>query len=139
MDHYTIFDLPISVTNEISASPSRPSCDSLNNPLLPPDQINRNDTDTLGVLFAPGDSTVVQTGSGGDMGPQKPEAKPGNEARERRRCRPLAWRCSLDLLGCGGRGHASGNQLPVCNSMRGRLPTRSLVSREGSNQCTCTV
>jgi hypothetical protein len=39
-DYYTIFDLPIQVTNQISASNSRPSCDSLNNPLLRNNQIN---------------------------------------------------------------------------------------------------
>ena len=79
-DHYTIFDLPISVTNSISNDSSRPSCASLNNPLLPPDEINRNDTDTLGVLFAPGGATVVQTGDAGGsgMGPPKPTAGPGN-------------------------------------------------------------
>ncbi len=31
---YTIFDLPIEVTNSISASSDRVSCESLNNPLL---------------------------------------------------------------------------------------------------------
>jgi hypothetical protein len=39
-DYYTIFDLPIQVTNEISASSARPSCDSLSNKLLPADQGN---------------------------------------------------------------------------------------------------
>ncbi|KAL2060267.1 hypothetical protein VTL71DRAFT_9662 [Oculimacula yallundae] len=33
-DLYTIFDLPIKVTNLISESGTRPSCDGLNNPLL---------------------------------------------------------------------------------------------------------
>ncbi|KAH8884480.1 hypothetical protein GQ53DRAFT_391210 [Thozetella sp. PMI_491] len=76
VDHYTIFDLPISVTNEIPDDLTRPSCDDLNNPLLSPDEINMNDTDTLGPLFAPGDSTVVQSSgtSGSGLGPSKPEA-----------------------------------------------------------------
>ncbi|KIN04703.1 hypothetical protein OIDMADRAFT_156929 [Oidiodendron maius Zn] len=36
-DEYTIFDLPIQVTNSIPAESNRPSCDSLNNALLPAD------------------------------------------------------------------------------------------------------
>ncbi len=66
------------MTNEIKSDDSRPSCDGLNNPLLSPDQINMNDTNAVGPLFAPGGSTVVQssgTGLGGDgLGPSKPEA-----------------------------------------------------------------
>lgn len=79
-DHYTIFDLPISVTNKIEFDLLRPSCDSLNNPLLGPAEVNIS-ANSLPVMFAPGDSTVIQTGnsgSGGDgLGPSKPEAGPG--------------------------------------------------------------
>ncbi|CZT47889.1 uncharacterized protein RSE6_08512 [Rhynchosporium secalis] len=39
-DLYTIFDLPIRITNSISSTSSRPSCDSLTNPLL--DQASLN-------------------------------------------------------------------------------------------------
>lgn len=39
-DYYTIFDLPILVTNEISGTAPRPSCDSLDNKLLPAAQGN---------------------------------------------------------------------------------------------------
>lgn len=38
-DYYTVFDLPISVSNSIPHNPNRPSCDILNNPLLPPELI----------------------------------------------------------------------------------------------------
>lgn len=64
-DHYTIFDVPISVTNSIPASDDRPSCDVLNNPLLSYDEINATATNDVGILFAPGDATQVeQSGSG---------------------------------------------------------------------------
>ncbi|KAK0734045.1 WD40-repeat-containing domain protein [Lasiosphaeria miniovina] len=62
-DHYTIFDLPISVTNKIDFGVVRPSCDLLNNPLLTPSQINA--TNDVPVMFAPGDATVVQTAGSG--------------------------------------------------------------------------
>lgn len=57
---YTIFDVPIAVTNSIPDSISRPQCDALNNPLLTPEQINASAANSVGVLFAPGDSQVVQ-------------------------------------------------------------------------------
>ncbi|KAK3394298.1 hypothetical protein B0H63DRAFT_42318 [Podospora didyma] len=82
VDHYTIFDMPISVTNRIDAGVGRPSCDSLNNPLLTPAQINA--TNDVPVMFAPGDATIVQSaasnigGSNGDgLGPTKPGANAG--------------------------------------------------------------
>ncbi|KAK1773288.1 LOW QUALITY PROTEIN: WD40 repeat-like protein [Copromyces sp. CBS 386.78] len=64
-DHYTIFDLPISVTNGISKSGDRPSCQSLDNPLLAPEDIDWTDTNELGALFAPGGSTVIETPDAG--------------------------------------------------------------------------
>ncbi|KAJ9145238.1 WD40 repeat-like protein [Coniochaeta hoffmannii] len=80
-DHYTIFDMPISVTNKIDFDLLRPPCDSLNNPLLTPEQVNITGANDVPVLFAPGDSTTVQTSgssSGGDgLGPGKPEATGG--------------------------------------------------------------
>ncbi|GAB1310464.1 Ubiquitin 3 binding protein But2 C-terminal domain-containing protein [Madurella fahalii] len=80
-DHYTIFDVPISVTNRIEASGDRPSCDMLNNPLLTPDEIRVSADMDVPVMFAPGDATIVQTAgsnSGGEgLGPVKPGATPG--------------------------------------------------------------
>lgn len=59
-DHYTVFDLPISVTNSIDNSTTRPDCDSLNNPLLTPQDIDASAANSVGILFAPGDSQIVQ-------------------------------------------------------------------------------
>ncbi|KAJ9139191.1 WD40 repeat-like protein [Pleurostoma richardsiae] len=67
-EHYTIFDLPISVTNSIPSSLDRPPCDSLDNPLLTPEQINATAADSVGVLFAPGDSTQIQVTPQGKEG-----------------------------------------------------------------------
>jgi len=41
-NEYTIFDLPIEVTNSIPAASNRPSCDSLNNPLLSAEELNKS-------------------------------------------------------------------------------------------------
>lgn len=77
-DHYTIFDMPISVTNSIGSDLLRPPCDSLNNPLLTPEQVDITGANDVPVLFAPGDSTTVQTSGGGDgLGPSKPAATGG--------------------------------------------------------------
>lgn len=59
-DYYTVFDLPISVTNKIDNSTSRPDCDALNNPLMTPEQINATVANRIGILFAPGDSQIVE-------------------------------------------------------------------------------
>lgn len=59
-DHYTIFDLPISVTNSIDDSTARPDCASLQNPLLTPDQTDMSGANSVGILFAPGNSQSVQ-------------------------------------------------------------------------------
>lgn len=120
VEHYTIFDLPISVTNEIGNSTSltsdgiRPSCASLENPLLPPDQVDVTAADASvnggGVLFAPGDATQVQvqgsdtnpTGDG--LGPSKPTAGAGDglgsgSSGAVRHLAPPAWLCAgLALL-----------------------------------------
>ncbi|KAI1385079.1 uncharacterized protein F4822DRAFT_417232 [Hypoxylon trugodes] len=81
-DHYTIFDVPISVTNKIDFTGDNPPCDSVNNPLLTPGEIDADAANTVGVLFAPGDATVVQQpDSGGDkdgIGPSKPEGNPAD-------------------------------------------------------------
>ncbi|KAI1333422.1 hypothetical protein F5Y16DRAFT_13546 [Xylariaceae sp. FL0255] len=63
-NHYTIFDLPISVTNSISFVGNNPDCDSVNNPLLTPEEIDYDGADdSVGILFAPGNATVVQQSS----------------------------------------------------------------------------
>lgn len=59
-EFYTIFDVPIAVTNSIPSSISRAQCDALDNPLLTPEQINASAANAVGILFAPGDSQVVQ-------------------------------------------------------------------------------
>ncbi|KAI9171391.1 hypothetical protein HJFPF1_00873 [Paramyrothecium foliicola] len=60
-EHYTIFDVPISVTNSIEEDDDRPSCDILRNELLEPDQIDvESANQDVGVLFAPGDATEVE-------------------------------------------------------------------------------
>jgi hypothetical protein len=53
--------MPISVTNSIPESDSRPSCDALDNqPMLSPEQL-RESADDMPIMFAPGDATVLQT------------------------------------------------------------------------------
>lgn len=59
-DYYTTFDLPISVTNSIDNATSRPDCESLNNPMVAWDQIDATGANQIGILFAPGDSQVVE-------------------------------------------------------------------------------
>ncbi|SPO00842.1 uncharacterized protein DNG_03590 [Cephalotrichum gorgonifer] len=60
-DHYTIFDLPISVTNRIEdLGGDRPSCDELDNDMIALEDIDAASANAVGVLFAPGDSTQVE-------------------------------------------------------------------------------
>ncbi|KAK2028698.1 hypothetical protein LX32DRAFT_389548 [Colletotrichum zoysiae] len=89
-DHYTIFDVPISVTNSIEKKDGRPSCDALNNALLTEGELNATAANAVGVLFGPGDSTKIEVesgngngngndkGSGDGLGGTKPEATPGD-------------------------------------------------------------
>ncbi|KAL7629405.1 hypothetical protein AAE478_000925 [Parahypoxylon ruwenzoriense] len=84
-DHYTIFDVPVSVTNKIEFTGNNPPCDSVNNPLLTPEEIDAESANSIGILFAPGDSIVVQQPSSTDndddndgIGPGKPEANPSD-------------------------------------------------------------
>ncbi|KAJ1331522.1 hypothetical protein MN608_04981 [Microdochium nivale] len=75
--HYTIFNVPILVTNSIqsitdgSSGPlaeegaprGRPSCDALDNPLARPEEADAAfvaSTNNIGILFAPGDATNIQ-------------------------------------------------------------------------------
>lgn len=79
-DHYTIFDVPISVTNKIPFTGNNPPCDDLNNPLLTPEEINATAANSVGILFAPGnaDIKIAQFDNRFDdgLGPVKPEAFP---------------------------------------------------------------
>jgi hypothetical protein len=60
-DHYTIFDMPIAVTNSIGdMGGARPPCDMLNNPMMPPEQVSMAAANNVGILFAPGDATPVE-------------------------------------------------------------------------------
>ncbi|KAI0401050.1 hypothetical protein F4802DRAFT_582412 [Xylaria palmicola] len=67
-DHYTIFDVPIAVTNSINFVGNNPACDSVDNPLLSPEEIDAEAANSVGVLFAPGDATIIQQSTGGDGG-----------------------------------------------------------------------
>ncbi|CAG9971384.1 unnamed protein product [Clonostachys byssicola] len=69
-DHYTIFDLPISVTNSIEANENRTSCDVLANTILQPDEINWEDSNQIGALFVPDNATTVEY----DSAPNKDSA-----------------------------------------------------------------
>ncbi|KAF5624253.1 retinal short-chain dehydrogenase reductase [Fusarium tjaetaba] len=59
-DHYTIFDVPINVTNLIPEDGDRPSCAELSNDILSPEEIDAEAANEVGVLFAPGDSTELE-------------------------------------------------------------------------------
>ncbi|KAF5718499.1 short-chain dehydrogenase reductase [Fusarium globosum] len=59
-DHYTIFDVPINVTNSIPEDDDRPSCDELSNDILSTEEIDAEAANKVGVLFAPGDSTELE-------------------------------------------------------------------------------
>ncbi|KAK4220118.1 hypothetical protein QBC37DRAFT_1858 [Rhypophila decipiens] len=79
--HYTIFDLPISVTNRIEERQDRPSCASLENPLLTPEEVDYEGANNVPVMFAPGDATTIEPslsgggiGDGDGLGPTKPDA-----------------------------------------------------------------
>ena len=67
-DHYTVFDVPISVTNSIEFVGNNPACDTVDNPLLTPEEIDVGTANSVGVLFAPGDATVVQQTTGSSAG-----------------------------------------------------------------------
>lgn len=79
-DHYTIFDLPISVTNRIEEGADRPSCEALENPLLSPEEVDYEGANDVPIMFAPGDATTIEPSlSGGlndgdGLGPTKPDA-----------------------------------------------------------------
>ncbi|CZR50349.1 uncharacterized protein PAC_00221 [Phialocephala subalpina] len=57
---YTIFDLPIKVTNSIPEESTRPSCDSLNNPLLDEATLNASANNFTRIV-----GTAIQGNKGG--------------------------------------------------------------------------
>lgn len=71
-DAYTIFDLPISVTNKIDAGTNRPACGILNNPMMSPAALNAS-ADTFTRI--PG--TAIKTDGDGLSG-DKPDATAGD-------------------------------------------------------------
>lgn len=81
-DHYTVFDLPIMVTNRIDADDARPACDSLTNELLTPEEIDAVAANEIGILFAPDSSTEVDfedaTGKAPEENPQNGGGNGGN-------------------------------------------------------------
>lgn len=105
-DYYTIFDIPISVTNSIDNSSDRPDCDVLNNPMMTPEQINAEAANQVGVLFAPGDAQLVEvrinkTGDGaGGLGTTAASTEPGmgGAARTLRWERSAMWMCGLAFV-----------------------------------------
>ena len=83
--------MPIAVTNSIGdMGGARPPCDMLNNPMMPPEQVNMAVANNVGILFAPGDATPVEVklpdgidpnnGLGGSRPPAKPEDGLGGAA-----------------------------------------------------------
>jgi hypothetical protein len=74
-DEYTIFDLPIHVTNSIPAQSDRPSCASLNNTLLNQSFLANSANNFTRIAGTP----IEGNGnSGSGLGPPKPGANPGN-------------------------------------------------------------
>ncbi|KAI0482754.1 hypothetical protein GGR56DRAFT_205927 [Xylariaceae sp. FL0804] len=68
-NHYTIFDVPIQVTNDIEFVGINAQCDLINNPLLTPEEINASAANSVGIFLAPGDATTIQqTGSSSGNG-----------------------------------------------------------------------
>jgi len=73
-DAYTIFDLPIKVTNSIPEESNRPSCDVLNNPLLSQEALIASANNFTRIA-----GTGIDTGGKGDgLGGTKPDATPGD-------------------------------------------------------------
>lgn len=71
---YTIFNLPIHVTNEIPSESDRPSCDSLNNEMLSEAALNASANTFVRI---PG--TAIETsGKGTGIGGQSPDTSPSD-------------------------------------------------------------
>ncbi|KAI1345096.1 hypothetical protein F5Y15DRAFT_364857 [Xylariaceae sp. FL0016] len=102
-DHYTIFDVPISVTNKIDFSGLNPDCDAVNNALLTPEEINADAANSVGILFAPGDATVVEqtdtsSGDGDGLGPEKPDGTTGNGLGSGASSIGLTWKAAASWI-----------------------------------------
>lgn len=61
-EYYTIFDVPIAVTNSIPEDEDRPSCDDLDNELLPYEDLDIETANQVGVFLAPENATEIETG-----------------------------------------------------------------------------
>jgi len=72
-DEYTIFDLPIHVTNSIPADDNRPSCASLNNTLLNESTLAASANNFTRI---PGTPIQGNGNSGSGLGGQKPDGNP---------------------------------------------------------------
>ncbi|EGY22717.1 hypothetical protein VD0002_g977 [Verticillium dahliae] len=114
-DHYTIFDVPVRLTNRIEERDDRPDCDALDNPLLSPEELDVNGANAVGIFAAPGGSTEIEVkpasedGNGndndndnGDFGELKPDARPGDGLGA---AGALSWRSgaswlSVAAIGC---------------------------------------
>jgi len=71
-DQYTIFDLPIHVTNNIPKEGIRPSCDALDNPLIDEQALVASANNFTRIA-----GTAIQTGGTGEgLGKPKPDAQP---------------------------------------------------------------
>ncbi|TVY22948.1 hypothetical protein LHYA1_G008176 [Lachnellula hyalina] len=71
-DQYTIFDLPIHVTNNIPKEGIRPSCDALDNPLIDEEALVASANNFTRIA-----GTAIQTGGTGEgLGKPKPDAQP---------------------------------------------------------------
>lgn len=102
--------MPVSVTNKIEAMDSRPSCDNLLNAMLMPEEVDIEAANKVGILFAPGDSTIQTSGdaeSNSDdevsegLGPLKSDASPEDglgSAGILSPQGPVTWLCALGLV-----------------------------------------
>ncbi|KAH8586461.1 hypothetical protein B0O99DRAFT_644405 [Bisporella sp. PMI_857] len=70
---YTIFDLPIKVTNSIPESSNRPPCDALNNQLLSQDALSASADNFTRIPGTAIQSNGQDGNTGSGLGPQKPE------------------------------------------------------------------
>ncbi|KAM0332490.1 hypothetical protein ACHAQA_002772 [Verticillium albo-atrum] len=116
--HYTIFDVPILLTNRIEEREDRPDCDALNNPLLTPEELDIETANEVGIFAAPGGSTEIEVspegqedgneggnnggndggnddGDGEDLGGLKPDARPGDGLGA---AGALSWRSGASWL-----------------------------------------
>src|SRR5687768_5374647 len=74
---YTIFDLPIAVTNSIPADFSRPSCDSINNPIIDHETLAASANTFTRIAETSIETTGEGSGLGiSTLGGTRPEARP---------------------------------------------------------------